>query len=133
MDFRFSTLMQLLFSFGRGTRVEKTLMQTLASQLSSTLMQLLFSFDQRTRVEKTLMQTLNSHQLSCNFCSRLARTRELIKLSCKLSLVNSHQLSCIHPRLTKSQDELTGQFIKPQTNLRALSGLVGEPNCQEPV
>ena len=32
------TLMQLLFSFDRGMRVEKTLMQTLASQLSSTLM-----------------------------------------------------------------------------------------------
>jgi hypothetical protein len=58
-----STLMQLLFSFDRGTRVEKTLMQTLASQLSSTLMQLLFSFDRGTRVEKTLMQTLTS-QLS---------------------------------------------------------------------
>ena len=33
-----STLMQLLFSFDRGMRVEKTLMQTLASQVSSTLM-----------------------------------------------------------------------------------------------
>ena len=29
-----STFMQLLFSFDRGMRVEKTLMQTLASQLS---------------------------------------------------------------------------------------------------
>jgi hypothetical protein len=58
-----STLMQLLFSFDRGMRVEKTLMQTLASQLSSTLMQLLFSFDRGMRVEKTLMQTLAS-QLS---------------------------------------------------------------------
>ena len=54
-------------------RVGKTLMQTLASQLSSTLMQLLFSFDRGTRVEKTLMETLacrsswstliDSHQL----------------------------------------------------------------------
>jgi hypothetical protein len=35
---RFSTLMQLLFSFDRGMRIEKTLIQTLASQLSSTLM-----------------------------------------------------------------------------------------------
>ena len=35
-----STLMQLLFSFDRGMRVEETLMQTLASQL-------LFSFDQK--------------------------------------------------------------------------------------
>ena len=33
----FSTLMQLLFSFDQGMRVEKTLMQTLASQLSWTL------------------------------------------------------------------------------------------------
>ena len=65
-----STLMQLLFSFDRGRRVEKILMQTLASQLSSTLMQLLFSFDQGMRVEKTLMHTLAS-QLSCNSCSRL--------------------------------------------------------------
>ena len=65
---------------------------TLACQLSSTLMQLLFSFDWDTRVEKTLMQTL-ACQLSCNSCSRLTGTRELRKLSCKLSLVNSHQLS----------------------------------------
>jgi mitochondrial fission protein ELM1 len=55
--------MHLLFSFDRDMRAEKTLMQTLASQLSSTLMQLLFSFDRGMRVEKTLMQTLAS-QLS---------------------------------------------------------------------
>jgi hypothetical protein len=36
------------------------------SQISSTLMQLLFSFDQSTRVEETLMQTLAS-QLSFSF------------------------------------------------------------------
>ena len=78
-----STLMQLLFSFDRGMRVEKTLMQTLASQLSSTLMQLLFSF------EKILMQTLAS-QLSRNSCSRLTGTCELRKLSCTLSLLNSY-------------------------------------------
>jgi hypothetical protein len=60
-----STLMQLLFSFDRGMRVEKTLVQTLASQLSSTLMQLLFSFDQGMRVEKTLVQTIAS-QLSAS-------------------------------------------------------------------
>jgi hypothetical protein len=34
--------MQVLFSFDRGMRVEKTLMQTLASQLSSILVRLLF-------------------------------------------------------------------------------------------
>ena len=57
------TLMQLLFSFDQDMRVKKTLIQTLASQLSLTLMQLLFSFDQDMRVEKTLIQTLAS-QLS---------------------------------------------------------------------
>ena len=67
--------------------------RTFASQLSSTLMQLLFSFDRGTRVEKTLMQTLAS-QLSCNSCSRLTGARELRKLSCKLSLLDSYQLSC---------------------------------------
>jgi hypothetical protein len=71
-------------------------MQTLSSQLSSTPMQLLFSFGRGMRVEKTLMQLslLNSHQLSCNSCSRLTGAWELRKLSCKLSLLNSHQLSC---------------------------------------
>ena len=49
-----STLVQLLFSFDRGMRVEKTLVQTLASQLSSTLMQLLFSFDQGQGFSVTL-------------------------------------------------------------------------------
>jgi hypothetical protein len=57
--------------------------------ISSTLMQLLFSFYRGTRVEKTLMQTLAS-QLSCNSCSRFTETRELRKLSCKLSLLKSH-------------------------------------------
>ena len=47
------------------TRLEflLSLMQTLASQLSSTLMQLLFSFDQDMRVVEALIQTLPS-QLS---------------------------------------------------------------------
>jgi hypothetical protein len=58
--------MQLLFSFDRGMWVEKTLMQTLASQLSSTLMQLLFSFDRDMEFEKTLVQTLAS-QLSSSY------------------------------------------------------------------
>jgi hypothetical protein len=35
--------------------------------IQSTLVQLLFSFDRGMRVEKTLMQTLNSHQLSFSF------------------------------------------------------------------
>ena len=56
-------------------------------------MQLLFLLDQDMEVEKTLIQTLAS-QLSCDFCSRLTRTSELRKLSYKHSLVNSHQLSC---------------------------------------
>ena len=50
--------MQLLFSFDQDMGVEKTLIQTVACQLSSTLMELLFSFDQDKRVEKTLIQTL---------------------------------------------------------------------------
>jgi hypothetical protein len=74
-----STLMQLLFSFDRGMRIEKTLMQTLASQLSSTLMQLLFSFgivfDQGKRKLSCKLSLLNSHQLSCNSCSSLSLTR----------------------------------------------------------
>ena len=53
-----STLLQLLFSFDQDMRVEKTLIQTLTCQLSSTLMQLLFPFDRDMRVEKTLIQTL---------------------------------------------------------------------------
>jgi hypothetical protein len=62
-----------------------------ANSRFSTLMQPLFSFDQGMRVEKTLMQTLASaSQLSCNSCSRLARAWELRKLWCKLSLLNSH-------------------------------------------
>jgi hypothetical protein len=65
-----------------------------ANSRFSTLMQLLFSFDQgMMRVEKTLMQTLAS-QLSCNSCSHLTGPWELRELSCKLSLLNSHQLSC---------------------------------------
>ena len=90
---RFSTLIQPLFSFHRGMRIEKTL----ASQLSSILMQILAS-----QLSSSLMQTplasqlscklslLNSHQLSCNSCSRLTGAWELRKLSCKLSLLNSH-------------------------------------------
>jgi hypothetical protein len=111
---RFSTLMQLLFSFDRGPGARE--LRKLSCKLSllnshatlvlvwpgheswekshansrfSTLVQLLFSFDRGTRVEKTLMQTLAS-QLSCNSCSRLTGAWELRKLSRKLSLLNSH-------------------------------------------
>jgi hypothetical protein len=49
----------------------------------------LFSFDQAMKVEKTLIETL-ACQLSCNSCSRLIKQWKLRKLSCKLSLVNSH-------------------------------------------
>ena len=73
---------QLLFSFDQDMRIEKTLIQTLACQLSSTLMQLLFSFDQDMRVEKTLIQT-HAYQLSptshATLCSRLTRTGELTR------------------------------------------------------
>jgi hypothetical protein len=61
----------------------------ISSQLSSTLMQLLFSLDQGMRVEKTLIQTLAS-QLSCKSLSRLTGVWRLRKLSYKLSLLNSH-------------------------------------------
>ena len=56
--------MQLLFSFDQDMIAEKTLIQTLASQLSSTLMQLLFSFDQDMKVEKTLASQLLSTRLT---------------------------------------------------------------------
>ena len=80
--------MQLLFSFDQDMWVEKTPIQTLVCQLSSTLMQILFPFDRDMRFEKTLIKTLacQLHQLPCNFCSCLTRTRELRKLSYKLSL-----------------------------------------------
>ena len=61
-----STLMQLFFWFDQGTKVQKTLVQTLTCQLLSTLMQLLFLFDQDMRVEKTLIPTLAS-QLPSTF------------------------------------------------------------------
>ena len=100
-------------SFDRRIRVERTLVQILASQLSSTLT----SFDRRIRVERTLVQTLASqlsstlilvwlaHQswensrANSRFSSltyshpRLTGASELRELSCKLSLLNSHQLS----------------------------------------
>ena len=62
-----------------------------ANSRLSTLMQFLFSFDQDMRVDETLIQTL-ACQLSCNSCSRLTRTWELMKLSCKLSFVNPHAI-----------------------------------------
>jgi hypothetical protein len=76
--------MQVLFSFDRGMRVEKNLMQTFASQLSCKL-----SF-------------LNSQQLSCELSTTLMRTlasqlsttldANSQQLSCELSLLNSQQL-----------------------------------------
>ena len=87
-----STLMQLLFSFDEDMRVEKTLIQTLAFQLSSTLMQLLFSFDEDMRVEKTLIQTLacqlslNLMQLLVSFDQDMRVEKTLIQtLACQLS------------------------------------------------
>jgi hypothetical protein len=38
------------------------------------------------------LSLFNSHQLSCNSCSRLTGAWKSIKLSCKFSLLNSHQL-----------------------------------------
>ena len=85
--------MQLLFSFDQDTRVEKTLIQTLACQLSSTLMQLLFSFDQDTRVVKTLIQTL-----ACQF-------------SYKPLLVNSHAI-LVSLTFVLSEKELVLDMIR---------------------
>ena len=83
--------MQLLFSFDRGTRVKKILMQTLASQLSSILMQLLLSFTEKTK--KTLMQTL-ACQLSSTLMQLLLSFTEKTKNSHANSrfstLINSH-------------------------------------------
>ena len=78
-----ATVVQLLFSFDQDMRVDETLMQTLACGNSRATLVLIC---QDMRVDETLMQTL-ACQLSCNSCSRLPRTRELMKLSCKLSLV----------------------------------------------
>ena len=55
-----STLIQLLFSFDQGMRVEK---QTFACQLSSTLMQLLFWFDQDMRVDESKSLTRVCEQI----------------------------------------------------------------------
>ena len=76
-------LMQLLFSFDRGMKVEKTLMETLASQLSSTLMQLLFSFDRDTRVEKSLMKNLNFYSRFVSGCMYLRASGFTIKFDQK--------------------------------------------------
>jgi hypothetical protein len=83
--------MQLLFSFDRGMRVEKTFMQILASQLSSTLVQFLFSFDRGMRVEKNLMQTLAS-QHSSTLVQLLFSFDRGMRVSCKLSLLNSRAI-----------------------------------------
>ena len=99
--------MQVLFSFDRGMRVEKTLMQTLASQLSSNLMRLLFSFDRGMRVEKTLMQTLAS-QLSSTLMRLLFSFDRGVRVEenshSKSLALNSHQLSSC-----ASRSRLTGQ------------------------
>ena len=118
--------MQLLFSFGQGARVKKTLMQTPASQLStlnshatfvlvyrgiSTLINshatLVLVWPCRSWELRKLwckLSVLNSHQLSWNSCSRLTGAWELRKLSYKLSLLNSHQLS------SNSCSRLTGPW-----------------------
>jgi thymidylate kinase len=94
-----STLMQLLFSFDRGTRVEKTLMQTLASQLSSTLMQLLFSFDRGKRVEKTLIQTLAS------------------QISSSIVLVKLYAMIFVFSQMTRSPRHSLGPLVLRQVQV----------------
>ena len=57
----------------------------------SALVQLLFSFDHRTsKLIKLSCKLSLGNSVSCNSCSCLTRTRELMKLSCKLAC----QLSC---------------------------------------
>ena len=96
--------MQLLFSFDQDVRVQKTLIQTLACQLSCN------SCSRLTRTVKLenlsyKLWFVNSHQLSCNSCSRLTRTLELEKLSYKLLFFNSRQLSCNScSRLTRTSE-----------------------------
>ena len=99
-----STLMQLLFSFDLDMRVEKTLIQTLASQLSSTLIQLLFSFDQDMRVEKTLIQTLAS-QLSSTLIQLLFSFDQDMRVEKTLIQTLASQLSSTLIQLLFSFDE----------------------------
>ena len=81
-----STLMQFLFSFDQDMRFEKTLIQTLASQLSYKLSllnshQLLFWFDQDMRFEKLSykLSLLNSHQLLFSFDQDMGVEKTLIQ------------------------------------------------------
>jgi hypothetical protein len=91
---RFSTLMQLLFSFDRGMRVEKTLMQTLASQLSSTLI---------------------------NSCSHLTGAWELRKLSCKLSLLNNSHLPFTRVKISQFVSKMCSHCLFPVVDMSETS------------
>ena len=151
---RFSTLMQLLFSFDQDMRFEKSLiqLQTFACQLSSTLMQLLFSFDQDIRVEKTLIQTLASQlpsilmqflfsfqqdtrvektliktlpfQLSCNSCSRLSDSKISTK-RCNYKIFSSPLSQITRSRLG-SIKTTNSLFPVKTTNVRLLRNWFGE-------
>ena len=100
----FVTVMQLLFSFDQDMRVEKTLIQTLACQLSSTLIQLLFSFDQDMRVEKTLIQTL-ACQLSSTFMQLLFSFDQDMRVEKTLIQTLACQLSSTLMQLLFSFDQ----------------------------
>ena len=74
----------------------ENVIQSLTCKLSSTFTQLLSPFDQDMRVEKTLIQTLAS-QLSCNSCSCLTKTWETLKHMQVISLNKNliqHQYNC---------------------------------------
>ena len=90
------TLMQLLFTFDRDTRAEKTLMQTPVCQLLSTHATLLVWPGQESwensHANSHLPTLINSH--ATLVLDWLHGTRELRKLSCERSLANSNQLSC---------------------------------------
>jgi hypothetical protein len=79
--------MQLLFSFDQAMKVEKTLMQTFACQLSCNSCSRLIK---QWKFRKFSCKLSLACQLSCNSCSRLIKQWKLRKLSWKLSLLNSH-------------------------------------------
>ena len=113
------------FSFDKDMRVEKSLIQTLAYQLSSSTLNttLLLVWPGHESWENfhtnSRLSTLINSQY--NSFSRLTRTWELRNLSYKLSLINSpHQLSCNScSRLTRTWE------------LRKLSYKLSLVNCNQ--
>ena len=103
--------------------VQKTLIQTLASQLSSTLMQLLFWFDKDTRVEKTVIQTL-----ACQLLSTLMQFLFLLIVSPWLIRTRSIFLKLMSELPPKSQlESLAKQKTEDVSRIHGnLSGQLGK-------